>query len=183
MADDNKDKQQQNNDEEKEQQIFDLHIFQTLDQAQSFHGIPLQDYDQYHQYCTKRLHRIRHHKDVRTLLTHNSKYHSSSEAGGGGGGGGNKRRNAYWPRNIPQHIPHEYVVWNFVFNAERAWAQACAAQATQNHSMAQRRFNKAVHWAEKLEETVKDILSILMEQLVFGEKNVFTMLATGKEIR
>lgn len=156
MADDEtnqNDKQQQEHGEP--QPIFSLNIFQTLDQAQSFHGIPLQDYDQYQQYCTKRLHRIRHHKDVRTLLTHNPKFHHASEGSGGGHSHNNKRRNAYCPRAIPQCITHEYVLWNLLFNAERAWAQACAAQASQHHGTAQRRFNKAVKWASQFVDAIE----------------------------
>eukprot|EP00977_Amphora_coffeiformis_P017290 scaffold5538_cov159-Amphora_coffeaeformis.AAC.8 len=133
------------------QQIFSLNIFQTLDQAQSFHGIPSQDYDQYHQYCTKRLKRIRHHKEVRTLLTHNSKFSSEATSSGGGG----KRRNAYCPRSIPARITHDYVLQNLLLEAERAWAVACAAQAAQKHDAAQRRFNKAVKWAQKLLDTLE----------------------------
>ena len=136
------------------QQIFSFNVFQTLDQAQSFHGIPSQDYDQYHQYCTKRLKRIRHHKDVRTVLTHNPKFSSEAASAGGGGGGGGKRRNVYCPRSIPTLITHEYVLQNLLFEAERAWAVACAAQAAQKHDVAQRRFNKAVKWAQKLIDTM-----------------------------
>ena len=128
------------------QEIFSLHVFQTLDQAQSFHGIPSQDYDQYQQYCTKRLRRIRHHKEVRTILTHNSKFSSESS---------NKRKNAFCAREIPHHVPHPYVLWNILFQAERAWAEACAAQSSQNHKTAQRRFNKAVKWAQRLLETLE----------------------------
>lgn len=160
--------------EPQQQIVFSLRLFQTLDQAQSFHGIPSQDYEQYHQYCTKRLYRIRHHKDVRGLLTHNAKL----LRGSGGGEGSSTTipkqqrggRNAYCPRNLtPERITHEYILWNLLFQAERAWAEACAAQQTSHastsmtnqkkkvnsHGIAQRHFNKAVKWAEQLAEVLQ----------------------------
>jgi hypothetical protein len=173
--------QQQPEQEQQEQQVmFCLNIFETLDQAQSSHGIPLQDYAQYHAYCRKRLHRLTHHKEVRTILTHNAKY----EPGGGatGSGGGNKlRRHAYCPRNVSSSpdlmVSHEYVLWHLFFQAERAWAQACAAQkedtsATSSsssgvlkkkkssnsngcqHNHVRRRLNKAVKWATQFVQLV-----------------------------
>jgi signal recognition particle subunit SRP68 len=139
-----------------EQAIFSLPLFQTLDQAQSFHGIPSQDYDQYHDYCTKRLSRIRHHKEVRTTLTHNPKFRSESGSSSGNNNSSSKKRHAYCPRAIPERIHHPLVLWNLLFQAERAWAAACAAQASQSkHATAQRRFNKAVKWAQQLEETLQ----------------------------
>jgi hypothetical protein len=63
----------------------------------------------------------------------------------------------------------DYIIYNLVFQAERAWAQACSAQQqqtqqqygqrtktkpSQHHKIAQRRFNKAVKWAQHLVDLV-----------------------------
>ena len=173
------------------QPTFHLSLFQTLGKAQSAHGIPLLDYAQYHAYCTKRLHRIRHHRDVRNRLVHNFKYRKqapsqgSLDAGGGGGKKGRSRvpvggRHAFCPQqSIPPDgiIPHEYILWHLVFQAERAWAMACSLQSSSNNNSANSgsiintasnnknkkaktkshiisRLNKAVHWARNLEDAV-----------------------------
>jgi len=150
--------------------VFDFDLFQTLTHAQNSHGIPLQDYAQYHAHCTKRLHRIRHHRDVRSSLVNNEKYGNkaddeagpSSPSGKKGKSGGHA---FYAQPKIPEDgaIEHEYMLWNLVFQAERAWAQACSLQhtssisGTPNNKTKGRvlsRLNKAVHWARALEDAV-----------------------------
>lgn len=152
-ADENQEpQQQQGNDSSAEapqeevqpKQQFSLNIFQTLDQAQSNHGIPHQDYAQYHKYCTDRLDRIRHFKAVKKQLVHNSKYVE---------GGSDGRRNVFCPRKTPEIVEHEYVLWNLLVQAERAWAQASALQASKEsarHAYIQRRLNKAVKHANEV---------------------------------
>lgn len=90
----------------KEQTIFSLQIFQTLDLAQSGHGIPHKDFGQYQQYLSKRLSRVRHVKAVRSTLVHNHKYVE----------GVSGRRHAYASRNeSPEHVEHENVVWSLFY--------------------------------------------------------------------
>ena len=153
-----------------EQPVFDLCLFRTLSNAQSAHGIPLQDYKQYHAYCTKKLHRIRHHRDVRPKLVHSFKYGKSVSAEEGVKGKKGKSatggRHAFCPRPaIPDdgYVAHEYFLWNLVFQAERSWAQACTLQAStqagnsKTKSQILSRLKKAVHWAKTLDNVVKEI--------------------------
>ena len=73
---------------------------------------------------------------------------------------------------------HENVIWNLFYQAERAWAQACALLQQQsstttttttvamnqykkklsNHRHVQNRFNKAVRWSQLLYNTVRALL-------------------------
>ena len=171
-----------------------LRLFQQLDDAQSHHGIPVGDYAQYAGYCTRKLARVRHHPAVRTQLVHNPKYAAKPDpttttttvvV--------SKRRHGYCPRNEwktalvpttkessptedgkeeattttdpPTPAPvHENIFWNLFYQAERAWAQACALQQQSTttslsttrsstktkHGHVQRRFNKAFQWATAL---------------------------------
>lgn len=148
-----------------------LQVFQRLEEAQSSHGVPAADYSQYHAYCTKKLDRLRHNKIVRTQLVHNHKYVE----------GVSRRRHAYCPRKekgvleeiegaapVAASVKHENIFWNLFFQAERAWAQACALQQHQpqptittgkpkkqnNHDYVQRRLNKASKWAQVFAENV-----------------------------
>ena len=88
-------------------------------------------------------------------MTHNAKYSHGSSGTTTTAHNTSKRKNAYCPRVIPEDVTHEYILLNLLFNAERAWAQACAAQAAQNHGAAQRRFNKAVKWAQQLHDILQ----------------------------
>jgi hypothetical protein len=131
----------------KEQPTFSLQIFQTLDQAQSGHGIPHKDFGQYASYLTKRLSRVRHVKAVRSTLVHNHKYVE----------GVSGRRHAYAARNeTPESVENVNLVWNLFYQAERAWAVACELQQSQSackknlHPYVQRRLNKAVKFATQL---------------------------------
>jgi RNA-binding signal recognition particle 68 len=69
-------------------------------------------------------------------------------------------------------ITHENMYWNLFFQAERAWAQACALQQTSsqmvkskkpkkasNHGYVQRRLNKAAKWATDLYQASTQSLS------------------------
>ena len=182
---------------------FHLSLFQTLSRVQSEHGIPLLDYAQYHEYCTKRLHRIRHHKDVRNQLVNSTKYRkqaATSAAGAKAGSGGgdataaaasskkSRSRSSAGGRHafcaqpvLPENgvISHEYVLWNLVFQAERAWSMACSMQgndsatssgpnsSNNNSTFGKKqkapskshiisRLNKAVHWASLLESATSN---------------------------
>ena len=101
----------------------------------------------------------------------------STTGGGGGGVGFHNNMDIYY---------HENVIWNLFYQAERAWAQACALLLVQqqpssttsyalssatgqnhhqykkklsNHRHVQNRFNKAVHWSKLLYSTVRALLS------------------------
>ena len=133
-------------EEEAAKPLTDLQIFAVLEQAQSNHGIPHQDYAQYHQYCTNRLARLRRVRQVRSQLIHSPKYVE----------GVSGQRHAYCPRHLTDPetgepvVQHENLLWNVFFQAERAWAQACTLQLQQTQHYAQRRLNKAAKWAEKV---------------------------------
>ena len=153
-----------NNDTKQQQRTISIgSIWATLEQAQSNHGIPHQDYQQYHSYCTARLARLRRVEPVRNVLLHNPKYVDSSTTTVRG-----KGRHAYAARdvetfvNATEHGSHENVVWDILVQAERAWAQAHALQQQRkssggisnssnsnntqqrtNHHHVQRRLNKA----------------------------------------
>lgn len=164
-----------NNDEQVPILVLKQGVFQHLEQAQSNHGIPHQDYAQYHQYCTQRLARLRRIREVRTKLVHNAKFVE----------GVSGRRNAYCPRKLflegttatgsvsgdevdgppPLKEPvlqHENLLWNVLFQAERAWAHGCLLTAEQQqqprkskHGHIQRRLNKAAHWADTVVEMAR----------------------------
>lgn len=141
---------------------FCLNLFFHLEQAQSRHGIPHQDYSQYSNYCSAKLSRLRHAKSVCTLLVHNQKYSND------GSGSGSKQMNTFFKRNElnPDSVPHENLFWILLFSAERAWSQACGLQQKQQltlgihsngcrrlksrHGHIQRRLNKAAKYADAL---------------------------------
>lgn len=127
-------------------------LFQVIATAQNEHGIPNQDFEQYHKYCTNRLTRIRHHSSLRSLLVHSSKYAGSSSDNAKGD---KKKKHAFssnqWSRldNISDQtlnsVQQEYLLYYNLFQAERAWA-------TSQHQKQSKRskLRKAVQWAEKL---------------------------------
>jgi hypothetical protein len=154
-------------------QFFRLSLFSTLAQSQSNHGIPHQDYNAYHKYCTKRLYRLRHHKETRTRLVHNHKYAAAAE---GNKSAVKQRRHGYCARplapmisgNVEQDTQaddtssdatmsnnninsisqwHDHYAWVLVYQAERCWAQACELQAqiAAHHSPQQRKQTTNMH--------------------------------------
>lgn len=159
---------------------FRLDLFAVLDKVQASHGIPHQDYAQYHTYCTHRLSRLRHLRAVQTDLVHS--HHSAAQAQSlaanaaattttAATSSSSRRgpRHAYCPRPVvPPHrgLHHEALLWNIVFQAERAWAQACAAQQQQNsssgtnqrsrHSFVLKRLHKAQKWATILVQVLEE---------------------------
>lgn len=136
---------------------MNIRIFSTLEQAQSGHGIPHRDYSQYHVYCSKRLARLRRVKEVKTHLLHNHRYVE----------GVSGRRHAFCPRTYYDQnssepvVLHENLLWDIFFQAERAWAQACEIEASQQlksrKSHVQRRLNKAAKWASQIPEIARSL--------------------------
>ena len=158
-------------------------IFAALEQMQSGHGIPHQDYAQYHTYCTQRLARLRRVKEVRPFLVHNPKYvtttttaeqqqHSKSSAS-------SRRRHAYAARvrdEVPAELrQHDSILWNTLMQAERAWAQACALQAKDkknHHHHVQRRLHKARKLATR---------ALLQQQQQLTQENISASGADGND--
>ena len=107
-----------------------------------------EDYHQYNQYCSNRIYRLRHAQPVRRELVHNSKYAEGVQL----------RRNAYCPRprNPEANIPHENFLWVPLYQAERAWAQACEVQkqkrANKTQQLVFRKLRKAVKFAKDLQQ-------------------------------
>ncbi|CAB9506678.1 particle subunit SRP68 [Seminavis robusta] len=148
---------------EAEQPIFSLSIFETLSKSQNSHGVMHEDYHEYHQYCTNRLYRLRHAKPVRRDLVHNSKYVEGVQL----------RRNAYCSRKKQAKeddekdedavkaptvtmMDHENHLWVPLYQAERAWAQACEIQRqkrpTKTQQLVLRKLRKAVKFATTLQD-------------------------------
>jgi signal recognition particle subunit SRP68 len=86
---------------------------------QSAHGLRHDDYKQYHEYCTRRLSRIRHNREVRKELVHSAAYVSGEKT----------RKHAYIPRDLPEDLNHENMLLVVLVDAERAWAHSCELKA------------------------------------------------------
>jgi signal recognition particle subunit SRP68 len=86
---------------------------------QSAHGLRHDDYKQYHEYCTRRLSRIRHNREVRKELVHSATYVSGEKT----------RKHAYCPRDLPDDLNHENMLLVVLVDAERAWAHSCELKA------------------------------------------------------
>ncbi|KAL7463400.1 hypothetical protein ACHAXS_003777 [Conticribra weissflogii] len=108
-----------------------IHLHSILLASHTLHGPAQEDYAQYSSYCTRRLSRLRHHRDVKKELLHCRLYkgaHStratttSAPVGKGG-------KHAYRPidlTNVPSPILASHV--NFflepLYCAERCWASS-----------------------------------------------------------
>ena len=140
--------------------LFAWNLHQTLAVTQNSHGVGVEDYQQYHKYCSHRIDRLRHASaEMRQWTVHNSKYVDGVQM---------KRKHAFCPRTIvpPEKKEEENVneeetnadeskedeikeetkeakeeakmpievVYLLFFQAERAWAQACSLQLHQKQS-------------------------------------------------
>lgn len=123
------------------------------------HGLRHDDYKQYHEYCTRRLSRLRHNRAVRKELVHSGVYVAGEKT----------KRHAYVPRETPEDVNHENILLVVLMEAERAWAHSCELKAMvhehlpKNHEKANatsgkirqhavRRLRRARHFAIKFEE-------------------------------
>lgn len=122
--------------------LFRLNIFQVLSEAQSNHGINLNDYKQYRTYCTRRLVRLRHAQPVKQLLVHNSKYTETST----------KKKHQYVKRDTPKDIIHENIIWELLIQAERCWA---TANEKHPRTVVLRKYSKAVQFATQFFKVVQ----------------------------
>jgi RNA-binding signal recognition particle 68 len=143
-------------------------------------------YAAYRTYCAAKISRIVHRTSVRHVLVHSSKYYHTSAAStstepaaaatAAGAGAGpkptnaasgshtkKKKKNAFVPRD-PSVVVHEDCLWHLVFQAERAWSNACEIQRSggaartegssdgKKRQHAIRRLRKAAQWSQQLWE-------------------------------
>jgi len=137
----------------KDEHVVPELVFSAIEQAQSNHGIPHQDYAQYHKYCTSKLERLRRLKEVRQHLVQNPKYVD---------GTGKQKKNAFCKRTLRGDedklvTRHENVFWSALFQAERSWAHACELQGSSGHSQVRRKLNKAQQWAQQLVSVANEL--------------------------
>ena len=165
-------------DPPKQQVLFSLNIFETLDKSQNTHGVMHEDYHQYQVYCTNRLRRLRHDKAVRRDLVHNSKYAEGVQMRRNAycpRNGKAKKQQQQQPKGDsekseteetneeeeeetvePTIIEHENFLWVPLYQAERAWAQACDVQkqkrANKTKQLVLRKLRKAMKFVATLQE-------------------------------
>mmetsp|Transcript_56477 Transcript_56477/g.168979 ORF Transcript_56477/g.168979 Transcript_56477/m.168979 type:complete len:691 (-) Transcript_56477:179-2251(-) len=97
-------------------------IHSLIESSQSAHGLRHSDYAQYRSYCSRRLSRLRHAKDVRKELSHGGKSGGQQKRGG---------RHAYQPRAFDPEESNRHVNYVLVslYQAERAWSQSMEIKA------------------------------------------------------
>lgn len=134
-------------------------LHSNIESMQSAHGLRHDDFKQYHEYCTRRLTRIRHNSEVRKDLVHSAVYVAGEKTS----------RHAYCPRDLPDIVNHENFLLVILVDAERAWAHSCELKALlndqlpKNHEKAKaapgklrqhslRRLRRAKQLASRLEE-------------------------------
>jgi hypothetical protein len=128
-------------------QNFSLAIHAWMQQAQATHGIGHDNFGEYHGYCTRRLDRLRHHKEVKIDLVHNAKYSTTTASKG-------RPRHAYAPRDdtdAMEIVPHEEFLWVLLVQTERAWANGMELKNLGKKQHCIRRLAKALSYAQKLE--------------------------------
>lgn len=133
-----------------EQQIFHLDLHAVIEAQQAAHGVRHDDFAQYHGYCTRRLCRLSHLKDVKKHLVCSAKYATVKPEGTN-----NKARHAYCSRLADtfqsNHVPHINVLLYLLVQSERAWAQANQySKESQKRQLILKKFKRASGWAEKL---------------------------------
>mmetsp|Transcript_14834 Transcript_14834/g.14286 ORF Transcript_14834/g.14286 Transcript_14834/m.14286 type:complete len:688 (-) Transcript_14834:292-2355(-) len=169
--------------EESEEEIlvpsnFSIPIHTLLDEAQSSHGLVQNDYAQYHAYCTRRLDRLRHAKDVRRDLSHYTGNQNKSKGKQQQKGGG---KHAFLPKTFSVEDYNRHINFAMVtlFSSERAWAHGMsiksqfAAQNNNSNKMKDKtnhksspgsvrkhylnRLKKAAKWSLKLDEMINTV--------------------------
>ncbi len=134
MASETEPKQQQ-----QQQQQLRLYLHSEIATSHTSHGISHEDYDQYASYCTRRLHRLRHTKQVKKDLLHVRLYKSSlsTKAAVVVVEGGSKAKHAYRAidlTNLPseQLASHVNYFLEPLYCAERCWSSSLALKAEMN---------------------------------------------------
>jgi len=90
-------------------------VHATLDNMHASHGLRHDDFKQYHEYCTRRMSRLRHHKTVRKDLVNSSVYVAGEKT----------KRHAFCARVIPdESVDHENFLLLVLVDAERAWSHS-----------------------------------------------------------
>lgn len=87
-------------------------VHKTIDDAHGSHGVSTKDFKQYREYCTRKLFRLRHAKDVRQEFVHSSVYVAGEKT----------RKNAYCPRDIESSSSPGTSLLVLLFEAERCWS-------------------------------------------------------------
>ncbi len=130
-----------------QQEIFHLDLHAVIEAQQTAQGVRHDDYAQYHGYCTRRLTRLSHLKDVKKHLVCSPKYATIKPE--------HKARHAFCSRQTDTlqatHVPHINILWYMLVLSERAWAQA--NQYLKQHHRRQwvlKKLKKACGWAEML---------------------------------
>lgn len=160
---------------------FSIPIHALLDSAQSSHGLAQNDYVQYHAYCTRRLDRLRHAKEVRRDLTHHNGNQNKSKSKQQQKGGG---KHAFLSKTFSVEDFNSHINFALVtlFSSERAWAHGmsiksqyaaqnsgsnnnnksklnekskkkCSPGSVRKHYL--NRLKKAAKWSVKLDEMIQ----------------------------
>ena len=150
---------------------FSISIHSLIDEAQSSHGLVQNDYGQYHAYCTRRLDRLRHAKEVRRDLSHHSGNQNKGKGKNQKGGG----RHAFLPKSFSVEDYNRHINFSLVtlFSAERAWAHGLSiksqhtaegkksnskqksASSVRKHYL--NRLKKAAKWALELDDVMNSV--------------------------
>lgn len=130
-----------------QQEIFHLDLHAVIEAQQTAHGVRHDDYSQYHGYCTRRLARLSHWKDVKKHLVCSSKYATVKSD--------HKARHAFCSRQVDTfqstHVPHSNVLWYLLVLSERAWAQANHfSKQHQRRQLVLKKMKRAAGWADML---------------------------------
>eukprot|EP00980_Cylindrotheca_fusiformis_P023469 scaffold10507_cov128-Cylindrotheca_fusiformis.AAC.2 len=147
---------------QKESTPFHMDLHGWIESQQTAHGVRLDDYAQYHAYCTRRLSRLAHHPDAKKYLVCSSKFAADKSTAKG------KGRHAFCSRQSDTfnnkneetgelEVPHSSILWYLLVLAERAWAHANLLQKQKSKRQnVLRKLKKAQGWALKLLEMAKD---------------------------
>lgn len=133
-----------------EQEIFHLDLHAIIEAQQAAHGVRHDDFAQYHGYCSRRLSRLSHLKDVKKYLVCSAKYATIKPEG-------NKARHAYcsrWTDTFQSnYVPHINILLYLLVQSERAWAQANQySKEYQKRQLILKKLKRASGWADRLLE-------------------------------
>lgn len=108
---------------------FSIPIHTLLDAAQSSHGLVQNDYAQYHAYCTRRLDRLRHAKEVRRELTHHNGNQTKNKSKQQQQKGGGKHAFLSKTFSVEDYNSHINFALVNLFSSERAWAHGMSIKS------------------------------------------------------
>jgi len=105
--------------QEEETMKIRVAVHSSIESMHNAHGLRHDDHKQYHEYCTRRLSRLRHNREVRKELVHSGTYVAGEKT----------RRHAYCSRDLPEDVNHENILFVVLVDAERAWAHSSELRA------------------------------------------------------